>query len=436
MLRMFKDVFHALYTKPLTSGQLLRFISTKPSKGKSLAHVTHDVTPVQPKLKYHKRNQKKLDVDQFNQRNDLVRNYNVPDNNYFKLFLTGFWEADGNALWDLRTNDIGDFIIGQNDRELLLWIKNLGLTKADDPLGQVKFRSKNLYQEDSFRKKINKHSWEWRIRRNTRNLMRMAEIVNNRISSPKKLKEYQSWFLEWYRNEDFKKQVPKNFRLQTKPREISLDEPILAGLFSADGSFSISIDDAGTAKATMSLAAQENLGLLLNCQQSLNIGTFHNPSAARDGLWSKNQAWRVKDKQSLQLLIPYFNRFLSGKKLISFKKFVFVLNLIWEKYDSEVIRQLIPFINDKDYIFIHDLSDRCYKAVRALPVHFPEPDIIIFGDPETDEDEAFIFEPRTEDISKINWKTKQGANFAGFKPKEVSLVWHNQLLPWDQRGKK
>jgi len=93
---------------------------------------------------------------------------------------------------------------------------------------------------------------------------------------------------------------------------------------------------------------------------------------------------------------------LSGKKLISFKKFVFVLNLIWEKYDSEVIRQLIPFINDKDYIFIHDLSDRCYKAVRALPVHFPEPDIIIFGDPETDEDEAFIFEPRTEDISKIN----------------------------------
>jgi len=114
--------------------------------------------------------------------------------------------------------------------------------------------------------------------------MRMAEIVNNRISSPKKLKEYQSWFLEWYRNEDFKKQVPKNFRLQTKPREISLDEPILAGLFSADGSFSISIDDAGTAKATMSLAAQENLGLLLNCQQSLNIGTFHNPSAARDGL--------------------------------------------------------------------------------------------------------------------------------------------------------
>ena len=87
MLKILKNIFHALYTKPLTSGQFKRFISTKPSK--ALAHVTHDVTPVQPNLK-HKRNQKKLDVDQFNQRNDLVRNVVVPDNNYFKQFLTGF----------------------------------------------------------------------------------------------------------------------------------------------------------------------------------------------------------------------------------------------------------------------------------------------------------------------------------------------------------
>ena len=112
----------------------------------------------------------------------------------------------------------------------------------------------------------------------------MAEMINGNISSPKKLKEYQNWFLEWYRNEDFKKQVPSTFRLQNTPREISLEEPILAGLFAADGSFSISMNDAGKVYVTMSLAAQENLGLLLNCQQSLNIGTFHNPSAARDGL--------------------------------------------------------------------------------------------------------------------------------------------------------
>ena len=62
-----------------------RFLSTKPNK--TLAHVTHDVTPVQPKLN-HKRNQKKLDVDQFNSRNDLVKI--EENNNYFKQFLSGF----------------------------------------------------------------------------------------------------------------------------------------------------------------------------------------------------------------------------------------------------------------------------------------------------------------------------------------------------------
>jgi len=61
----------------------------KPTKNKSLAHVTHDVTPVQPYL-HHRRNQKKLDVDQFNERNDLVKNALEEHNNYFKQFLSGF----------------------------------------------------------------------------------------------------------------------------------------------------------------------------------------------------------------------------------------------------------------------------------------------------------------------------------------------------------
>ena len=395
------------------------------------------------KGKRYKPDQKKLEVAQFNSRNtealELARLQKVPlsvqEPNPLLDFFVSFWECDGTAPWDFKKNIVNSIIITQNDFEILHYFKNLGLPKADNPLGDVVFQNKRFHRENlnNYQEKINEQAWIWRIYRteNPKHLWRMALIINHRLSSPKKLKQYHAWFLHNYAIPEFRKHVPKNFWLQTNPREVSLERATLAGLFAADGSFSISMNDAGKVYVTMSLAAQEDLGLLLNCRNSLKIGHFDNPSAARDGLWSKSQKWRVKDKESLQLLIGYFDKFLIAKKIINFKKFVFVLNLIWNKHDIKVILSLIPFINNQDFIIIKDLSDGCYKAVKAFPLYLPEQDVILFGDPETGQ--AFVFEPRTQDLPEINWITKEGGHFGKYQPEELNRIFSRQFLPWYKR---
>lgn len=371
----------------------------------------------------------------FNSRNSVVSAIKQPlipvvtGDNSCEENIAGLWTCDSSSLFKKRrgNTEVNAITISQNDRPYLLFIQRLL-----EGIGRIQLHGKFKGTQEQWIENLHNVSWDSTLDKNPEEVIIFIQVINGRIASERRLKEFQAFVLTLDQDPDFRDLWPKDFYLQTRVVNVSWDTSCLAGLLGADGNFNIS----KRADTTIRIKRTTDTQLLEKVAEGIGLGYVNN------GVWAISALGDVERMIKNYLSKPVGQ--LSTKKFIDVLKFRYIVPIVRQyrlaKGDAQERKLLLDritflrkYIVKHSVLFIDDPQTEV-QVKLAYPVFYPEIQRVIFGNLETGQ--VWCWDPRSSLIPSIDWNAT-GIEDPHIDQDSITRVFFDQFkLPSDRPASK